>query len=221
MWLWDFFVSEFLSWVFFAVLAVIMPIIVAYLGRMKKSWSKPYTLMALMFTVACGLVIYNYIPMEWHTGSGRIERTLHSWAFKSGFTVSDNSQKLARFSLVLTDKSNVKVVVSNLKKDDQYRILVNAKVDIAKEQQVSLEKMSPEKKLQFISHIKLELIKYGIGYNLKAFDPSFQNIILSDVFVYDESLTRTAFLKELKFVRAAEFLFIELLQAKIREIEQT
>jgi hypothetical protein len=56
---------------------------------------------------------------------------------------------------------------------------------------------------------------------MNEFESSFQSILFSYVFVYDESLTRMAFLDKVMLVRSVELLFIELIQTKIRETEQT
>ena len=127
--------------------------------------------------------------------SEEIEQNLRNWAYESGFTIKDNPHELARFSFVIIDQSKIKVTVINMKKNEKYRIFMTAKLNISEDQKKLFNEMSQEEKFQFTSHIKLELLRLGIGYKFDWKKHPFKNIMLTDEFVYDKSLTRTIFLK--------------------------
>ncbi len=153
----------------------------------------------------------------------KIENQLHNWAYKSGYSIQSSNTKEAkddtRFLFILEHgKTEKKIAVLNRKEDSIYRIFLQTSLIVGEDYQKLIKDMSQEEKRHFISYIRLELLKYGIDYiGIKY---PLQDITLLDEFMYDESLTRTAFLKNLKFVLRAKLLLYEMIAEKLKDIQQ-
>ena len=152
----------------------------------------------------------------------KIENQLHNWAYKSGYSIQSSNIKEAkdatRFLFILRHvKTQKKIAVLNRKEDSIYRISIQTSLIVDEEHQKLIENMSQEEKRHFISHIRLELLKYGIDY--VGIKYPLQHITLLDEFVYDESLTRTAFLKNLMFVLRAKLLLHEMILEKLIDMQ--
>ncbi len=205
------------------ILIFIIPI-ASFVWAWLKSVPKPYLLPIVVVSFASCLVIFK--NLDWKKPAltpEKIEDHLRDLAYKARFGIKDDSKEADRFRFVLkTDKTEKtteeSIIIINRKENSQSHIVIATGIAADAGAQELLGRMNEGEKLQFASNIKIELLKHGISY--KGIEYPFEKIILTDEFVYDESLTLIEFVNKLKPIRRATTLLGVLISTKATEIYQ-
>lgn len=203
---------SFLPNIIFWFLAFIWPFIIAVLGR-KVNWTWPHTLLAFTGAMALGLFIYHNIPINWPVKAKKIENNLRKWADAGGFSIKSEGQEYARFQFVITDEAGHHVTVINKKDASPLEIIIATKVSFSPEQQRQLIEKGKERQTQFIDELKMELLKFGIGFTVPS-EPIEEISLVKTVF-YDNSVTRVHFLEDVLFVRRALYLVMQIVNQEL------
>lgn len=214
-----FFKSVLSNFVAGLLLLGVPPIVVAYLGYLQ---SIPWYLMALAIMAAPGIVIWSYLQVKtyYRLRTQTVERSgqiIRKWVEHTLLSVA-NSPIPEAFYRYMLSKGPYSVSVSRLKDDPEF-VHIGISKNIPEAIYKTLDSVTGAKESTLIKDLRIEFARLGI--QCSGLKHPLRTISFSDSIVFDQHLTRPAFVEKVLFMFRAQVLLSEFINSAIQSAPDT
>lgn len=184
------------------VVIVIFATATAIYGLLKSYWNWP-TAIVYGILLVCALW---WLKDRLELGQPALRDRIREWLDKGGFSVQNIVDNTSVFHFVLTDNAYLRINVFQVANTKQLTIAAFA-LSATSYQKDSYGRLSAQEQRDFWKRVRLELLRYGIGYNSLTLD----GVTLFALMVASKSLTDVDFMNRVRFVWGGARLYGELL----------
>jgi hypothetical protein len=146
-----------------------------------------------------------------------LKSRVRDWLDRSGYSIRTIDDDNA-FHFVMTDNIGCVTDIFQVKADSPVSI-VSGKHKATPEQLKAFKAMSPQQQWAFWRSVRLELLRYGVGFSDLTLEG--EGVNFSDQFVVGRAISGPEFLRRLLFVRSGARLYQEILLGLSGCVEQS